>query len=244
MININRNLTVPQSLATDEITQYLDEFANYKRDPDNNPKPGKPASYRTSDLLEALDRDFLCKCYMTEQKYANSWAMDIEHLIPQVERPDLIYEWTNLFPADHISNMIKPRGTPDGGYLDPSHQDDDVETAIIYTLSAHGYDPDFIPNDNEDVKAINTCGLLNRVHNGHNENTRRGTATLRHAIHKKYIDILQKIIEWHSVADGTQEKIQFSRELRDLLSRRSSFTMLMRSMPAVRQHLNEGDFFD
>ena len=30
--------------------------------------------------------------------------MDLS-IFPQAERPDLVYEWTNLFPAEHYTNM-------------------------------------------------------------------------------------------------------------------------------------------
>ncbi len=238
MINIARNIAVPDSLNTQEIRDYIASMVAYLND-QNNPKPDKPASYRTSDLLEAFDRDFHSKCYLTEQKFSNSWAMDIEHFIPQNERADLVYEWTNLFPADHYSNMLKPRNTPAGGYLNPCDPGDNVETEILYSLSAYGESPDFGPRDAGNQKAVNTSNLLRRVHNGHDHNTKMATASLRHAIHKKYIEILKKAIDWYKSADGSQEKEQAKRELRDLLSRESSFTMLCRSIPVVQQLPNE-----
>lgn len=242
MINIERNAVAPASLNTDEIRDYINAAIQYLNDPDNLPKPEKPVPYRNSDLLEAFDRDFFSKCYLTEQKFPNSWIMDIEHFIPQNERPDLVYDWGNLFPAEHYTNMIKPRRTPVGGYLDPCDPNEDVEQEIVYCLSVYGTDPDFYPRNNMNTKAINTCNLLKRVHNGHDDNSKNGTAALRHAIHKKYIEILNKIIEYQRHQPGTQDKIQAFRELRDLLSRHSSFTMLCRSIPAVL-HLNE-DLFD
>lgn len=242
MINVTRCKKVPDSLNVAEIQVYIQESVNYLNDPVNNSKPSKPVPYRNSDLLNAFDENFHSKCYLTETKYANSWIMDIEHFVPQNERPDLVYEWTNLFPADHYTNMIKPRKNPLGGYLDPCNPKDDVETEIIYTLSSYGYDPDFTPSNDKNIKALNTCDLLKRVHNGHDQETINGTENLRHSIHKKYIMILNKIIEWQNYCKGTQEEIQAKRELKDLLSRKSSFTMLMRSIPAVRRL--SSDFFD
>jgi len=232
MINIRRN-DPPQSLNTQEIRDYIDFAVQYLKDPENIPKPDKPAAYRNSDLLEAFDRDFFSKCYLTEQKFQNSWQMDIEHFIPQNERPDLVYEWTNLFPAEHYTNMIKPRKTPNGGYLDPCDPNDDVENEIIYTLSAHGFDPDFFAKNINNNKLVNTCELLKRVHNGHNYHTRKATESLRHAIHKKYVEILNKIIEYQQYPHNSRKKNQCLRELRDYFSRQSSFTMLCRSIPAL-----------
>lgn len=235
MININRRTEIPQSLVTTEIQQYIEQAILYLNDSVNNTKPEKPTSYRNSDLLIAFEEDFYSKCYLTEMKFANSWIMDIEHFIPQNERPDLVYEWTNLFPAEHYSNMIKPRSTPNGGYLNPCDPADDVENEIIYTLSLYGADPYFEPRNRNNIKAVNTCNLLNRVHNGHDNKTQNATKNLRHSIQKKYIEVLNKIIEWNNYNDESQEKFQAKRELQDLLSRKYSFTMLLRSMPAVRQ---------
>jgi hypothetical protein len=242
MINVVRRQQAPDALNSPEIQTYIRAAILHLTDPVNNPKPAKPVTYRTSDLLEAFDHDFYSKCYLTEMKFINSWIMDIEHFLSQNERPDLIYEWTNLFPAEHYSNMIKPRTTPPGGLLDPSNPADNVETEILYSLSAYGYEPQFDPFDLTNVKASNTCILLNRIHNGHDELTKKGTSDLRHGIHKKYIEVLRKIIDWRRFEEGTAEKNQAKRELKDLLSRKSSFTMLIRSMPAVQQLPH--DFFD
>jgi hypothetical protein len=242
MINCNREPDIPTSLNTAEIKQYIIDAVAYLADSENIPKPEKPTSYRNSDLLEAFDRVFHSKCYLTEQRFVNSYTMDIEHFVPQSERPDLVYEWTNLFPAEHYSNMIKPRKTPEGGYLNPCDTEDDVENDVLYSLSALGENPYFEAVDPTNVKAVNTANLLNRIHNGHDENTQRATKQLRHAIHKKYIEILNKICEWKDFAEGSVEKFQAKRELKDMLSRKSSYTMLCRAMPAVRR-LPE-DFFD
>jgi len=242
MINIARNRNNPVSLSTKEIQSYIQDAILHLEDPDNNPKPEKPVSYRSSDLLSAFDRDFYSKCYLTEAKFINSWIMDIEHFEPQCERPDRIYDWNNLFPAEHYTNMLKPRRTPSGGYLNPCDPNDDVETEIVYTLSSRGYDPNFEAKNPNNIKAVNTSALLMRLHNGHNDDTKKGTEELRHGIHKKYIDILNKIIVWQSLPNDSQDKVQAKRELKDLLSRKASFTMLIRSMPAVRQL--PSDFFD
>ena len=243
MINCNREPDRPTSLNTAEIQQYINAAVAYLADSEHLTKPEKPVSYRSSDLLEAFDRVFHSKCYLTEQQFINSYTMDIEHFVPQAERPDLVYEWTNLFPAEHYTNMIKPRITPEGGYLDPCNPDDDVENEIMYSLSPHGFDPYFEAADPLNIKAVNTSDLLNRIHNGHNENTKTSTLELRHTIHKKYVKILKKIIEWQGYEGGSPEKFQAGRELRDMLSRKSSFTMLCRSMPAVRQFVPE-EFLD
>ena len=242
MINIERTAEAPKYLNAPEIKDYVDRVIQHKNDPEKFPNPPKPVSYRNNDLLEAFDRDFFSKCYLTEEKFPNSWIMDVDHFIPQSERPDLVYEWTNLFPAIHHANMTKPRKTPEGGYLNPCDPNDDVETEIIYSLSVLGFDPAFTSRHNANIKAKNTCSLLDRVHNGHNYETKKVTETLRHAIQKKYVDILNKIIEYQASPEGSQKRFQALKELRDHVSRKSSFTMLCRSIPAI--NVIKEDLFD
>jgi hypothetical protein len=243
MINIKRTQTIPTSLDQPEIKQYIQQLNIYLSDPQNNQKPKKPKSYRDSDILELFDSDFFAKCYLTEERFGNSWIMDIDHFIPQNERPDLICEWTNLFPISHCANMLKPNKTPEGGYLNPCDDQDDVETEIIYDLSNRGGKPAFKAKNPNNLKAANTAKLLDRVHNGHDKNTTQVTKNLRHAIHKKFIDILEAIIKWQSTKKNTQEQFHAENKLKRLLSRKSSFCMLCRSIPAVRQNLPK-DFFD
>ena len=246
MINIKRN-EVPTSLQYPEIRDYIDRTIQHKNDPDNFPKPKPPVSYRDSDVLGAFDRDFFSKCYLTEEKFPNSWSMDIEHFIPQNESPELVYEWSNLFPVAHYANMIKPRKTPEGGYLNPCDAADDVEHDIIYCLLFNDEKPTFMARDRNNVKAVNTCLLLDKVHNGHNFETKQATELLRNAIRKKYFLILNTMLSYHHSPEDSQEKFQALGELRDYLSKEQSFTMLCRSIPAVLQFKNKEkleDLFD
>lgn len=243
MINVTREANIPTSLQKPEIQTYIDACADYKADPDNKEKPKAPTSYRNSDVLQAFDRCFFAKCYLTEESFVNSWVMDIEHFESKAEHPELRYEWTNLFPCDHRANMCKPRNTPEGGYLNPCLPEDDVENDILYALSASGERPFFEARDTTNIKAKNTAELLDRIHNGHDNNTNQASANLRNAIRKKTRLILNKIIAWQQSKNGTQEKFQAKIELKALLSRKASYTMLCRSIPAVRQFLPP-DFLD
>jgi hypothetical protein len=245
MININRTEERPNSLNSQEIKEYLDKLAIYATNGQNMPFPEKPPPYRYEDVLDEFNNCFYAKCYLTEMGFINSHAMDIDHFIPKSEEDSLTYEWTNLFPIEHYTNMIRPRVTPNGGYMNPCEIVDDVEKEIIYTLDSYGISPHFTPRNNTNVKAINTCKLLERVHLGHDSKTIKGTAQLRHVISKKYIDILLAIIDWKGQVHGTQKEVQARMNLKDLLSRKNSFTMLCRSIPAVLElpNVNE-DWFD
>ena len=102
MINIERPQQSPVSLQTQDVKDYLDKVVACKNDA-TLPKPDKIPSHRNSDLIDAFDTCFFAKCYLTEKKFMSSYEMDIEHFLAKNfnEYPELRYEWTNLFPADH-----------------------------------------------------------------------------------------------------------------------------------------------
>lgn len=245
MININRSPQSPASLQTPEIQKYLDELVAYKslsveyQKIESN-KPKRKEDYRNSDLLDAFDRDFFAKCYLTEKAFTNSYAMDIEHFKSKAlsQSPELTYEWTNLYPADHDANMIKPRIDPIEGYLDPCNPNDDVEKEILYMVMFGG-ESHFEAADLSNKKAINTAELLERIHNGHNDSSKQKTANLRAEINERRNKILELILEWlgASKTKDIQKEFELRTKLKKYLSRQSSFTMLMRSMSAVRNYI-------
>ncbi len=243
MINIHRPTEPPASLQSPKVRDYLERLAKHQENPEQFPmKPEKPSEYRNSDVLEAFEVYFFSKCYLTERKFDSAWEMDVEHFISYVERPNLVFEWTNLYPADHKANMLKPRKTPQGGYLDPCDDNDDVEREILYVLSVDGETPAFDARDKANRKAINTARLLERLHNGYDPDSIQNTKYLRILIQKKYTETLNAIIEWQGAKDE-EDKFRAETELKKLLSRRGSFTSLIRSVPAVRKRVPK-DFLD
>ncbi len=241
MINVKRSENAPESLNDSRIRQFLDDLENYKIDQrlpiDQQalPKPKCDKSYRNADLFKAFDECFLGKCYLTEVKYETSWAMDVEHFIPQNEQPELKYVWTNLYPASHDANMLKPNKTPEYGYLDPCN--DDVETAIVYSITPLDGGVYFEAFDQSDIRATNTAQLLDRLHNGHDVATRSKTVELRTAIRNRYTEILHIIddIRYARERNNRQEEVDAVGKLKRYLSRKASFTMLMRSTVPVKR---------
>jgi hypothetical protein len=224
MINIIREAEVPKSLNNPLIKAYLDALADY--DPSSETKaPERPVDYRTADVLDAFDRCFYSKCYLTEEKYVNSYAMDIEHFIPKAKQPELTYEWTNLLPASPTANQIKPRINPNGGYLDPSNPNHDVEKRLVHVFEPLDTTIGFSALCSNDLAAVNTANLLDAVHNGHDSNSTKRTAQLRHAIKKRYDEIVVCIVHWNGYKasgnqiDATKQEVL----IRKFLSRKSSF---------------------
>ncbi len=249
MINFTRGKR-PDSLDNPDIKTYLEEVVAYnnlsEEERKNTSQPKGNISYRNSDVLEAFDRDFYSKCYLTEQKYQTSYSMDIEHFRSKAfgQFPTLKYEWTNLYPCSHDANMSKPRTEPTGGYLDPCEPKDDVEEEIVYTLEMGGVAFFDVKNGNN-IKALNTCQLLDKIHTGTDEYSSKKTKDLRFLIHKKEREVIETIMKWQSskLRNSLVEEVRLSGQLKRLLSRKSDFTMLLRSLSCVGEHLPE-DFLD
>jgi hypothetical protein len=244
MINIIRPTQSPASLETKTIKDYLDTLEKWALNPIGD-KPKLSVSYRESDLIKAFDACFFKKCYLTERQAYSSWEMDVEHFIPQNERPDLKYTWTNLYPADADANKMKPNKTPNGGYLDPCSSLDDVEKEIIYHFDVDLEECQFEPVNLLNRKAINTAELLYRIHNGHDANSNAKTAGLRKAIAIQRNKIYKAIMAWQHAKNNqnAMEEANHRRELKTLLSRKAPFTMLMRSTSAVKAYIPK-DFLD
>lgn len=238
MICIARPATTPADLDSPAIQAYLTACVAYKAD-NTLPKPKLPVSYRSHDLLATFDTHFYAKCYLTEQKFASSWEMDVDHFEPANQAPTRVYDWTNLFPAAHKANMMRPRRLPPGGLLNPCV--DDVETEIIYTLAVMGEEPGFKARDAANQQAVNTAQLLNDLHNGRagDAESQHNTLEIRRLIERKYKMVKEAWEQYRdAVEDGDpQDMAQAEAELRALLSRRASFTMLMRSLPFVRKRV-------
>ena len=242
MINVTRSSLAPDSLNDPKIQKYLDQLDAYKQDQQlpsaqqTLVKPECSKSYRNADLFDLFEADFFSKCYLTEKLFVTPWSMDVEHFWPRNEKPELTYAWSNLYPADHDANMHKPNQTPVGGYLDPCNPGEDVEKSIRYAIDIEGGAVHFEATDLTNQKAVNTAQLLQRVHNGHSYDTRKKAAEIQTAIQRKYIIVLEHINAWwKAVHEQNQvEEFESRRKLMRHLSRRSAYTMLMRSTKAVR----------
>ena len=244
MINIKRSETIPESLQDAKIQTYLKELEDWQNDK-NKPEPKPPVDYRSYDVLEALNNCFLKKCYLTEERTINNvWVLEIDHFYPKGEYPHLRYEWTNLYPITSDANKMRPKSIPEGGYLDPCLEEDDVEKEIIYHLNQYEEKKiSFRAANPQNIKAINTADLLDKLHNatGKDKDAKKKTENLRTSILLKLEMVKDAIIEWLNADKQQDEQAIFDAEckLKDLLSRKSSFTMLIRSTRIVRNFVPE-----
>jgi hypothetical protein len=192
MIRLNRPATAPAALSAPVVQRYLAAYANYQANPTAATAPDRPSGYRSSDLLKAFDEHFHAKCYLTEQKFASSWEMDVDHFVPFADDPSRVFDWNNLLPIAHKANLLRDKRLPTGGLLDPCSANDDVENDILYTLAAMGEKPGFKAKDPANQKAVNTAALLDKVHNGTGSgNGEASTREVRYLIEKRYKELLE-----------------------------------------------------
>lgn len=198
MINITRRSNVPASLVSQK-------------------------TYRTDEVLGALYEDFLGKCYLTEFRFSDKGLMEIDHFVTQHEDASREFDWTNLYPIHEKANKKRPKTTPDGGYLNPCHQHDDVEQDIMYRIRFDGT-VIFQARDSTNLRAVNTAQLLTHVH-----------VEFKGAISERHNEVVTNLWEWKNAVDKGDTVKALDRELilRSLLSKRSSFTMLMRAITDV-----------
>lgn len=205
---------------------------NVVRDLPAPPSLTSQKSYRSQDVIESLHRVFKGKCYLTEKVFDSPNEMEIDHFVTQNEKADQTYVWQNLYAIDQKANKQRPKQTPPGGYLDPCDEDDDVENEIIYIVEFGGNSL-FKARNLTSQKAVNTAALLNHLHRD-----------LKPAVKDKHYEIVNAVAEWdHAKRLGNeQEELEKKLLLKKLLSRDSHFTMLMRSIKAIRSL--PPDFFD
>ena len=158
---------------------------NAERDLPTPPSLAAQKSYRSADIIEALHQVFKGKCYLTEKVFDSPNEMEVDHFIPQNERPDLIFAWENLYPIDNKANKQRLKKTPEGGYLDPCNPADDVEQEIVYIIEFGG-SVLFKARNAANQKATNTASLLNHLHRD-----------LKPAIKNKHHELVNAVAEWH-----------------------------------------------
>lgn len=208
--------------------------------------------YDGEDVLEALHRDFFGKCYLCETAIEFVVEQQVDHRVPWAHE-SLRFEWSNLYPTCNrwLCNQRRAKGYPEGGLLSPG---DGVERRIVQRLAdlssrlaAVGTGCVFAAVDSSDVPATNTAIELDRIHNGTGSSPshhgRLRAMTLRQAIGlqiARTADLLRALEE--APPASADRRAVLREDLRQLLSRRAPYTMLVRScfahLPEVRDLLD------
>lgn len=110
MVKVTRSPDPPKSLAEE-----------------SKKKNGK---YNLPDVTRQLKLDFHGKCYLCEIDHLQS--EEVEHLCPKANRPEVKFDWNNLFYSCRHCNSVKNQKKYDGMILDCCREE--PENSLKHTL--------------------------------------------------------------------------------------------------------------
>ncbi len=199
--------------------------------------PDIKKSYRTQPIYDALENLFYNKCYLCETQRPDPRNFEIEHFIAHGGDETLKYSWANLYLAcGGTCNQYK--GNKE--ILNPCNPKEDVEQLIKYEFTIE-LTPEFYPAEPENKKAVITCQLLHKIHNGDDAKSMRKTFDLRQAIQIRADQLKNAIITFYrsgkSGDDFNEHKAL--EKIKQICSRQKPYTMLMRTI--VIQHMKSAD---
>ncbi|ERK99715.1 hypothetical protein O999_10855 [Pseudomonas putida LF54] len=131
--------------------------------PHDAPECNERTGYNTPEIVKALEKMFLGKCYLCEQDALSD--PEIEHFQPHEGNTKLKFDWNNLYYACSRCNSLK--GSTHTDLLDCCDPDTDVFSPIKLVLPSR-YDDDIhvtLTENEPSEKAVNTSRLLNRCYN-------------------------------------------------------------------------------
>ncbi len=190
-----------------------------------------------------LYEDFLGKCYLCESSIFLG-VLEVDHRVPQADPAgvDLRFHWSNLFPACRSCNGRRSKRWPTDGLLFPDR--DGVEARLDQRLEWVGSElvARFLAVSPDDAAARNSAEELGQLHLLPGGRRRIDKADdLRAAITAQYALVSEKEREYRNArAEHGAEDLRTRRAedlLRFLLSRRSPYTMLLRSKFPEYAHL-------
>jgi hypothetical protein len=222
----------PSPLNETVFREYKVCMEAYLSDPWASEKPKSPGNYRSNAVIEAFGTAFHSKCYLTEEKFDHPARLEVDHFIPVGERPELEYHWENLFPISRTANSMRPKKTPEGGLLNPCLPSDELEKALVVDFNPSIGVMEFSPSNAGNLKAKNTAKLLNYLHNGDSKSL--STRPLIEALNRRYIEIANTVIGFRE-ATAPNDRRKYLNQIKFFLSRRSAFTMVMRSIDIVQK---------
>lgn len=210
----------------------------------------KEQHYNQLDVLRALHKVFLGKCYLCETA-VELGTFEVDHHKPKAEYSTEKFSWSNLFPTcnTHRCNNRRERSYPASGLLDPAGNEDvenrvsqQIQGDISITLREDSTTSrfSFAATSPADMAAVNTARELDRIHNGtgSSETARETSISLRDAIRRRVFDVAGRVRAFLQIDPHDVERRKtMESELRVLLSRRAPYTMLVRSYVTHRAEI-------
>ena len=165
---------------------------------------GKNGTCNTPEVNAALQEMFFGKCCICEKKVSE--AIEIEHLIPHKENPDLKYDWNNLFLACRHCNNTK--GVKYDPILDCSKEE--VDKKIAFRKTGHfGSDEKLVfENLDENQKTLNTKRLLEAVFYGSTPQKEIEAKMLRRYLRKEIANFKIQVREYKEAEEWEKDTMK------------------------------------
>jgi hypothetical protein len=194
----------------------------------------RQTSWSDQDVLQALHRDFLGKCYLCERKLSIG-EIQVEHRRPRAHWPEGTHCWPNLFPSCAFCNGRRSRSYPAVGLLSPG---DRVEQRIVQyaqvDLTGTAIECRFVAADPHDAVARATAEELERLHSSggaRSARARYATRDLLDTVHDCFLEQVHPLeLQVRRARKRRHPDLLAETALAAVLSRRAPFTMLMRSL--------------
>jgi hypothetical protein len=117
--------------------------------------------YRNDPVFAILAADCHCKCYICEDKPS---SINVEHIIPHKNAPEMKFDWNNLFIACAHCNSIK--GTKFNNIINPIARDPEVYIALSVELNDDFVETIRVLSLEDDEQTLQTAKLLEFVYSG------------------------------------------------------------------------------
>jgi hypothetical protein len=192
----------------------------------------RQTSYKSTDVLTALYRDFLGKCYLFEGILPRG-SISVEHRVDQAIDPAQVYDWTNLFPAHQSCNNRRPETTQ--ALLSPgANQSLEQRLTQKYQFGQkEEFRFFFVASNPSDPEAEATAKELYAIHcEGTRTTSKWAAENLREDILHEILDTME--LERRFLNPALQQNPTMFQDVKTrltlTLSRKAPYTMLKRSI--------------
>ena len=201
MVKVERSMPAPPSLAVESRK--------------------KNGSYRCTDVVLQLAKDFNGKCYICE---APVYDMEVEHRLPHMngKYPERKFDWWNLFFSCRHCNSVKTAGKYDEGIIDCCRRDPEDDLLFYVTDKEVAVEV----RDESDREAVLTAELTEEVYNKRNTGGRIVDSQ------KRFDDLTERMNNLYTqllIIKADPENKIARRSVRRMLDRREAFAGFTRS---------------
>ena len=135
-------------------------------------KKKKSGDYKCGEVLKRLQKDFLNKCYICEDKGITS--INVEHFKSHEGDIDLKFDWNNLlYACSHCNNTKNVKRDKFDNILNCTNKNDKILEWISFEIESFPKEKAIIRNLVDDTRVKNTVELLEKVYNGHTTNIKQ-----------------------------------------------------------------------